>query len=187
MIKISSKQQKILAILLGKADLSSSIIHKEIINRGESLSLVTTKRTLSEMVRADLLLVDGSGPATIYNISAPGRVHAEVDANAYCATEPDKRTGQARFNFDFFAELPNDIFASEELATLQSATSEYHRRTIDISETIQKKELERLVIELSWKSSKIVWAHSCAPLSYRSMEEKDYRAFVWSGLNRRFC
>ena len=38
---------------------------------------------------------------------------------------------------------------------LEEATDKYKKRTTGISATIQKKELERLVIELSWKSSKI--------------------------------
>ena len=54
-----------------------------------------------------------------------------------------------------FKALPVDIFTEDELKKLKTATAEYEKRTTDLSETIRKKELERLVIELSWKSSKI--------------------------------
>ena len=59
------------------------------------------------------------------------------------------------YNFDLFAALPSDIFTENELKILNDATAEYEKRTKDLSPTIQKKELERLIIELSWKSSKI--------------------------------
>lgn len=58
-------------------------------------------------------------------------------------------------NFDLLSAMPPDIFIEDELKTLKNATAEYGKRTKDLSSTIQKKELERLVIELSWKSSKI--------------------------------
>lgn len=35
---------------------------------------------------------------------------------------------------------------------LEDATAEYKKRTADVPPAIQKKELERLVIEFSWKS-----------------------------------
>ncbi len=69
--------------------------------------------------------------------------------------EPDKRYGLAHFNFDLLPSFPLDIFTAVEIAALEAATNEYRRRTLNLSHTIQKKELERLVIELAWKSSKI--------------------------------
>ena len=60
-----------------------------------------------------------------------------------------------RYNFDLLPAIPADLFSDETLGVLRQATTEYERRTTDISAVIQKKELERLIIELSWKSSKI--------------------------------
>lgn len=51
--------------------------------------------------------------------------------------------------------FPADIFSVEENKILQKATSEYRRRTKNLSAILRQKELERLIIELSWKSSKI--------------------------------
>lgn len=78
-----------------------------------------------------------------------------VDAHRYNTVEPDKRYGSERYNFALFSALPQSIFSDKETRILNEATAEYKRRTHDISATIQKKELERLVIELSWKSSRI--------------------------------
>jgi Fic family protein len=155
MIKLSPKQQKIISIFLEKGQMSSSITHAEMVKLGEKMSLVTVKRTLSEMVSLGFLVVAGSGRSTSYNLTELGRIFADVDANKYIAVEPDKRYGLSRYNFDLLASLPADIFTDEEQKKLDGVTAEYKKRTKDLSEIIQKKELERLVIELSWKSSKI--------------------------------
>jgi len=155
MIKINLKQQKIIGIFLERGVISSSDAHGAILKTGEYMSLVTIKRTLSEMVSRKLLEMEGSGRATKYKISALGRIFAEVDAQKYSSVEPDKRPGLNSYNFDLLPSLPVEIFSGDELKVLNDATGEYERRTRDLPLAIQKKELERMVIELSWKSSKI--------------------------------
>lgn len=155
MTKISQKEQGVLSILLRRGALSSSDIHAELQTTGDERALVTVKRILSEMTKAGLLLVKGAGPATSYGISSLGRLVADVDAKAYSADEPDKRYGLESFNFDLLPSLPAEVFLDSELKKMESATAEYRKRTSGIPPAIQKKELERLVIELSWKSSKI--------------------------------
>ena len=155
MTKISPKQQKIIGIFLERGVISSSNAHDAILKMGEDFSLVTIKRTLSEMVSEKLLEIEGLGRATKYKISALGRIFAEVDAKNYSFIEPDKRHGLNSYNFGFLPSLPAEIFSDGELKVLNDATKEYERRTKDLPLAIQKKELERLIIELSWKSSKI--------------------------------
>ncbi len=151
MNKLSQKQQKIIAIILEKGAMQSSDIYSEMVRLEEDISLITIKRALSGMTGEGILISAGSGRSTSYNISVVGRVFAEIDAKKYCSADPDKRYGLARYNFDLFAALPSDIFTESELKILNDATIEYERRTKDLPPTIQKKELERLIIELSWK------------------------------------
>ncbi len=155
MTKLFQKEQKIIAIILEKGALSSSAVHLAMVKSGEEISLVTIKRTLAEMTGKGVLVSMGLGRATSYDISVAGRVSAKVDAKKYCSFEPDKRHGLTRYNFDLFAALPKDIFTEEELNVLNDATAEYKKRIKNLPPAIQKKELERLIIELSWKSSKI--------------------------------
>ncbi|MBI2426458.1 MAG: Fic family protein [Candidatus Kerfeldbacteria bacterium] len=155
MQKISEKQQNILLLLLEKGLLSSSAIHVESAKRGVELSLVTIKRTLSQMVKLGFLASEGAGPSTKYRVSVKGRLEADIDAHRYCAIEPDQRYGMRHYNGELVPGLPSDLFFDHELRTLDEATREYRRRTTDLPQAIQKKELERLVIELSWKSSRI--------------------------------
>ena len=155
MIEITQKNQKILDLFLQYNLLSSSEVHGHLSQEGEEMSLVTVKRELSRMAALELLNVSGRGRSRAYGIGMLGRVFSKVNASSYNAIEPDKRYGLAGFNFDLLPSFPLYIFTSAELATLEEATSEYHGRTANLPQAIEKKELERLIIELSWKSSKI--------------------------------
>ena len=155
MLNITSKQQKILLALMKKSPQSSSQVYSELGVLGEKVSLVTVKRALSEMLARKLLKISGSGRSTAYTISTAGRVFFDIDAGSYCAVDPDKRFGQSGYNFGLFKNFPNLIFTEKESAVLEAATEEYRKRIKDLPESIRKKELERLIIELSWKSSKI--------------------------------
>jgi len=155
MTKIDQKQQKIINLMLGGQALPSSKIHEEIKMAGEDISLVTVKRILSKMAKAGWLDKSSAGRTTGYAVSIKGRILADIDAKKYCGAEPDKRLGLNRYNFKLLENVPKNIFSPEELKTLNEATTEYQKRTKGLSSVIEKKELERLIIELSWKSSKI--------------------------------
>jgi len=155
MIRISPKQQKVINLFLRHNRLSSSEVHGLLTKAGEETSLVTVKRDLSRMATLKLLAASGRGRSRAYSISVLGRIFSTVDAESYNAVEPDKRYGLANFNFDLLPSFPAEIFTAAELTILKEATGEYHRRTADLPPAIEKKELERLIIELSWKSSKI--------------------------------
>lgn len=155
MLKLSQKQQKIIAIFLRNNTLSSSMVHAEMTKSGEGVSLVTVKRMLSDIAVMGALKVIGSGRSTSYAVSALGRIFAEINAEEYCAAEPDSRYGLHQYNFDLLPAFPAQIFSEKELEMLERSTAAYRKSTRDLSETLQKKELERLIIELAWKSSKI--------------------------------
>lgn len=156
MEKLSQKEQNIASVLIkSEKFLQSSEIHLALEKTGQIVSLITVKRTLSEMASKNLVNIAGSGRATSYGIATAGRVFANIDAAEYCQIEPDKRYGMGGYNFDLFDNFPAEIFYDDETQTLKSAQTDYSQKTKFISETIRKKELERFVIELAWKSSKI--------------------------------
>ncbi|MDO8521800.1 MAG: Fic family protein [bacterium] len=152
---ISKREQKVIYILLEHRSLQSSEIHKMLLERKEDVSLVTVKRALASMTAQGILTASGAGRSSSYTISALGRLYADIDAQAYCAIEPDRRYGQRRYDQNLFAAIPATILSEEELRKLKHATAEYIRRTTNLPPAIEKRELERMVIELSWKSSKI--------------------------------
>ena len=154
-MNISSREQKIIKTLLRQSNLPSSKIYEELLSMGDDISLVTVKRALSEMVLKELILKDGSGRSSSYEISTLGRIFSDIKAVEYCSIEPDRRYGQNRYNHNLFPSIPDIIFSTQELEKLETVTAEYHCRIKNASPVIEKKELERLIIELSWKSSKI--------------------------------
>ena len=155
MIKLSDRQQKIIGILLEKGGGQSSDLYKKLLETGQKISLVTVKRALAEMFKNGFLKATGSGRATEYAVSALGRMFADIDAKKYCALDPDKRYGLNYFNFELLPAVPPEIFTTGESTELNFATTEYQKRTLNLPMAIAKKELERLIIEFSWKSSKI--------------------------------
>jgi len=137
----------------GKAQ--SSDIYNEIVRDGGRISMVTVKRSLSKLESEGVLMVSGAGPTTAYGLSDFGKLMTDIDANEYCAQEPDRRYGAREYNFNLFSAFSFDPFSEPERAIMDSATDFYRARVLNLSPTIHKKELERFIIELSWKSSKI--------------------------------
>ena len=134
---------------------SSSDVHAYIVSNGEDVSLVTVKRALTDLKEQGLIAEEGAGPSTVYRLTIAGKATASVDARAYCAVEPDRRYGNTGYDFELFKDFPTGIFTGDELEALESSTVRYHERRHALSETLHKKELERFIIELSWKSSRI--------------------------------
>ena len=149
-----SRQQKIIDYLLQKGQGKSADIHNYLINY-ENLSLITVKRELSSMVNQGLLTIKKAGAATSYTVTTYGRLLWEVDPQQYCQMQRDQRWGNTSYNFNVFSAINFCLFTPQEYQELEQATAIYKERAAKVSPTINRKELERFIIELSWKSSKI--------------------------------
>ncbi|HPS21373.1 MAG TPA: Fic family protein [Candidatus Paceibacterota bacterium] len=154
MNKLNKRQLDILDKMPFEEKFSSSDILK-IIGKKQKISLVTIKRDLDYLVSFDYLERIGKGRATVYQKTMQGILLSPVDVAKYMAEEPDVRNGRSDFNFSLFEKFPIDVFSDEEKMDLKTATIKYRERVKNISSVVQTKELERFVIELSWKSSKI--------------------------------
>lgn len=133
----------------------SSDIYTHAVAHGADIALITVKRLLSRLVKEGVLATDGRGPATRYKLTRAGALRMPIDADAYCADEPDRRVGSLRYSFDLIPALTFNPFLPGELAALEEATATFRKRTDTLSSVLRKKEIERFVIELSWKSSRI--------------------------------
>ncbi len=144
-----------LALVNAHTSLRSSTIHEELGKRGDTAALVTVKRVLSKLKAQGLLMSVGAGASTAYTVTTRGRLYLSVNAHDYIAIDPDKRPAQTRFNFELFAQMPSQLLTDKERVLLEELTREYRKRGRSLSTVLEHKELERLVIELSWKSSRI--------------------------------
>ena len=149
---LTKRQEDIAFIILRNQPVSSSEILEHL---KERVSLVTVKRDVAALRIAGYVTASGKGRSVAYAITSIGRLFLPIDAHQYCAVEPDARPASKRFDFELFPAIPPTLFFSEERAALDRATGSYHERSRNMSKILHEKELERFVIELSWKSSKI--------------------------------
>jgi Fic family protein len=118
-------------------------------------SPATVRRDIAQLVAAGFFLQSGDRRGTRYRLNPVGLIHAPINAHQYCSIDIDDRSGNREFNRDLFASIGTDLFTPQELTQLQSATETFARSEHGATPAITKRELERFVIELSWKSSKI--------------------------------
>ena len=120
-------------------------------------SPATVKRILSSLVENGSALVSGQGRATRYSVSPQAHVTMELNIDTYFQKETDEREVQTSFNFDLINEtLPKvELFTAEEKERLSALQAQFTRNLEGITPTEYRKEMERLGIDLSWKSSQI--------------------------------
>lgn len=80
-----------------------------------------------------------------------------LSLDTYFDKDIDERTVQESFNFDLIRDiLPNvRLFTDDELALLHEAQSRFRLHLSEMTDIEYRKEMERLGIDLSWKSSQI--------------------------------
>ena len=151
---IDSNSKKIIEYVKFNPHSSSSQIHK-----GSELGveLITTKRLLSKLVVANLLSINGKGRATKYTLSKKYNLIRPINIDSYFAKEVDDRVIIERFNLELIDNiLPNiELFTSKEINHLKNLHKKHIDNISTLSNTLYKKDLERLGIDLSWKSSQI--------------------------------
>lgn len=120
-------------------------------------SPATIKRLIADGVRKGHIEVVGRGPSTRYKLTPQAQVTMELDLDTYFEKDVDERQVQESFNFELINEmLPQvELFSSEELKILNEAQALFCRHLSEMSEIEYRKEMERLGIDLSWKSSQI--------------------------------
>ena len=117
----------------------------------------TMKRLLSAAVKEGNIETAGRGPATKYKLTPQAHVTMPLDLATYFDKDIDEREVQESFNFDLIRDvLPKvEIFTKEELEVLNAAQMEFKKNTEGMTEFEYRKEMERLGVDLSWKSSQI--------------------------------
>lgn len=123
----------------------------------EAPSDSTMKRLLSAAAKEGNVETVGRGPATKYRLTPQAHVTMPLDLATYFNKDIDERVVQESFNFDLIREvLPKvEIFTKEELEVLNAAQKEFKKNTEGMTDLEYRKEMERLGVDLSWKSSQI--------------------------------
>ena len=122
-----------------------------------NISVATLRRKLQELVAQDLINAIGELKSRKYEISNGYNIIRPIEVDQYFEKEIDERIIQDKFNSDLISQtLQNiSIFTNTELDQLNNLQEKFKSNSSKLSKSEYKNELERLAIDLSWKSSQI--------------------------------
>jgi Fic family protein len=120
-------------------------------------SVATLKRLINEAIERGDMEVVGKGRATRYRLTPQAHVTMPLDLDTYFVNDVDQRQVQESFNFELIREiLPKvQLFTTDELSELKCGQQVFREHLAEMSDMEYRKEMERLGIDLSWKSSQI--------------------------------
>lgn len=150
--KITQRQ----ATILQKLEYGKEYSISSFMDMSTDISLATLKRDISELKEYGFLGSKGEKRGVVYFLTPFGVLYNPIVPADFLVEDGLLRKKEYSFNFsifDFFSEV--NIFTKEEFETLNSFTTIFHKKIKDASDVIVQKELQRFVIELSWKSSRI--------------------------------
>lgn len=132
---------------------SSGEIHEAV---GKA-SFSTTKRAIAALVETGQLMVEGQTRATRYILSPANQLFGLIDMAIYFEKEIDERRIQDGFNFQLITDILRDVdlFTADEANQLNQLQEEFLNNVNHMTPSAYNKEMERLAIDLSWKSSQI--------------------------------
>ena len=151
---IDKREIDIIEVIKKNQEISSKEIFEGI---SSSISYATVKRILSKLIDENLLTKEGQGKSTKYLISPTYELLYPVDIEKYYEKEIDERAIKESFNLRLITETLNkcSVFTLNESEQLDLLKDKFNKNISQLSEIEYKKELERLAIDLSWKSSQI--------------------------------
>ena len=117
----------------------------------------TMKRMIASGVKEGSIVVEGKARATRYRLSDQAHLLMPLNLDTYFSQDQDKRQVQTSFNFDLIRQqLPMvPLFTDDEMVLLKELQAEFRQHISEMTENEYRKEMERLGIDLSWKSSQI--------------------------------
>lgn len=146
-------EHELTQLLLNRGRQSSSDLHSVL---APQVSLATVKRTLARMVKEGKVIAEGRGRATGYLLSDSYSLFMPIDLDVYFEQEQDERLVRGQFTTAVFAQLEaSGCFSASEQLHLEALHADFRQRFEQLDPSSRNHELERLAIDLSWKSSQI--------------------------------
>lgn len=152
---LTQRQSKILDFIQEKQSAKRLDIELYISSIEDKSSKVTIIRDLDFLLKQNLIKKTGQARSITYNPAQTNEILRKYNIVEYFKVDSDSREIKyPQFNFDIFNNL-NNIFVKKEVLELEKTNNIYRKKIERLSPVILKKEFERLLIELSWKSSQI--------------------------------
>ncbi len=168
------RQKLILNLISQSGGLGRGEIQKEVV-QSHKISKPTLIRDLNNLLKKEMVKIKGKGKNTKYFPFTKNPLLKPFDLDQYFLQEADERLGAKKsFDFGVFNYL-KDLFLPTEIERIEKVQRSFNEQTARLESDILKKELERFVIELSWKSSKIE-GNTYTLLETEDLIKKDQKA-----------
>ncbi len=131
---------------------------KEILNGiSQEMSIATLKRSLHDLISTGFIISIGQLKSRRYEISPSFEIIRPINVEQYFEKEIDERIIQDKFNHELITRTLNNIciYTNSELDHLKKLQEKFKSNSSKLTASEYKNELERLAIDLSWKSSQI--------------------------------
>lgn len=117
----------------------------------------TLKRMIAAGIKAGDIVAEGKARATRYRLSPQTQLLMPLNLDTYFALEVDERQVQSSYNFELINGLLAEtrLFSDKEQSHLDALQEEFRQHISELTDNEYRKEMERLGIDLSWKSSQI--------------------------------
>ena len=117
----------------------------------------TLKRMIAAGIKAGDIVAEGKARATRYRLSPQAQLLMPLNLDTYFSLEVDKRQVQRSYNFELINGLLAEtrLFSDKEQSHLDELQEEFRQHVSELTDNEYRKEMERLGIDLSWKSSQI--------------------------------
>jgi Fic family protein len=122
-----------------------------------SISYATTKRVLNKLCSDNHLSTEGKGMGTKFVINPSYWMIYPIDLDRYFEEDQYEREIKNSFNFKLITDVLGSarLFTESEERHLEALHSKFKDNVSHLSPSAYNKEIERLAIDLSWKSSQI--------------------------------
>lgn len=152
---LTKRQSKILDFINERQSAKRLDVELFINSIDDKTSKITIIRDLDVLLKQNLIKKTGQARSIIYTPAQTNEILRKYNVVEYFKLDSDSRKIKyLQFNFDIFNNL-NNIFTQKEILELEKTNNIYRGKIEKLSPAILKKEFERLLIELSWKSSQI--------------------------------
>lgn len=152
---LTKRQLIILDFIQEKQSAKRADIESYINSVSDKTSKVTVIRDLDVLLGQKLIIKTGQARSIVYLPANKNELLRKYNVAEYFKTDLDMREIKyPQFNFDIFNNFAG-IFTKEEISELEKTNNIFRQKVEKLSSTSLRKEFERLMIELSWKSSQI--------------------------------
>jgi Fic family protein len=126
-------------------------------NYKEDTSLATVKRNLQQLLELKIIEKKGSSKNTRYFVNNDYSVLNTINIEQYFEKDIDQREIKTKFNFELIDSILSkvNVFTNDDIAFLKKYQNQFTENRKKLTEVEFAKEMERLAIDLSWKSSQI--------------------------------